>query len=547
VILYSLLLSWLFAVTLTPLLCVRFLKVKPVAEGAAEGPILRRYRGLLRTVLRRRAFTGAALIALLAGAVYGFGFVPPGFMPESARTQFVVDMYLPQGTDIEVTDAELARAAEAVRARPGVTHVTGFVGQGGLRFMLTYAPGDPNSAYGQLLVDVEDPAAIDALVAGLQEQLAIQHPDAEIKVWKFMLGRGGGKKIEAAFRGPDTEVLRQLADQAKRIMASDPGAVAIQDDWRQKVPVLRPAVDEVAATRAGVDVTQISAALNRAFTGQRVGVYREGDEMIPIVSRAPGAERGTAEALDNVLVYSPTAGRSLPVGQLVDGTEVEWVDAIIRRENRFPTIKAQADPLPGELAGPLLERLRPQIEAIELPPGYVLEWEGEYGASKEANEGLALSAPYGFAAMVLAVVVMFNAFRQPLVIWLTAPLAIIGVTIGLLLFRVPFEFMAILGFLSLIGMLVKNSIVLVDQADAEIREGRPRLAAVLDASVSRARPVFLGALTTILGVAPLLADPFFKSMAVTIMFGLAFATGLTLVVIPLLYSVVFRIREAEGA
>jgi multidrug efflux pump subunit AcrB len=320
---------------------------------------------------------------------------------------------------------------------------------------------------------VEDAALIAPLIAELQTELEGRHPDASIKVWKFMLGRGGGKKIEAAFRGPDPEVLRALAEQAKAAMANDPDAVAIQDDWREKVPVLRPAVDPVAAQRAGVDVTQISAALNRAFTGAQVGVYREGDTLVPIVSRAPLAERATADQLDNVQVYSPTAQRYLPVGQLVTGVEVVWEDAVIRRVNRFPTIKAQADPPPGELSGPLLERLRPEVEAIVLPPGYALEWEGEYKASREANEGLALSAPYGFAAMVLAVVVMFNAVRQPLVIWLTVPLAIIGVTIGLLLFRVPFEFMAILGFLSLIGMLVKNSIVLVDQADAERRDGKP--------------------------------------------------------------------------
>jgi multidrug efflux pump subunit AcrB len=543
VILYSMLLSWLFAVTLTPLFCVSFLKVKPVAADAAESLVLRRYRGLLRAALRWRAITGAMLLTLLAAAIFGFGFVAPGFMPESARPQFVVDVYLPQGTDIAVTAAELAEVEAHVRAKPGVTHVTSFIGQGGLRFMLTYAPEDPNSAYGQLLVDVDDPARIAGLVSELQDELSQRHPTADIKAWKFMLGRGGGKKIEAAFRGPDPAVLRALAEEAKAIMAADPGAVAIQDDWRQKVPVLRPAVDPIAAQRAGVDITEISGALNRAFSGVQVGVYREGDDLIPIISRAPGSESATAEQIDNVLVYSPSAQRYLPVGQLVSGVEIEWVDAIIRRENRFPTLKAQADPLPGALSTPLLERLRPQIEAIDLPPGYALEWHGEYKASSEANEGLALSAPYGFTAMVLAVVVMFNAFRQPLVIWLTAPLAIIGVTVGLLLFRVPFEFMAILGFLSLIGMLVKNSIVLVDQADAEVRAGKAGLAPVLDAAVSRARPVFLGALTTILGVAPLLMDPFFKSMAVTIMFGLAFATVLTLVVVPLLYAVLFRIRS----
>jgi len=542
VILYAMLLSWLFAVTLTPLFCVRFLKVNALPAGAGESqPVLDRYRGLLRTVLRYRLLTGLALLVLLGSAIFGFRFVTPGFMPESARPQFIVDMSLPQGTDIRTTAAELAEAEAFVLGKPGVTHVSRFVGQGGLRFMLTYSPEDTNSSYGQLLVDVDDPTIITALVAELQEELASRHPAAEVKVWKFMLGRGGGKKIEAAFRGPDAGVLRDLAEQAKAIMAEDPGAMAIQDDWRQKVPTLRPAVDEVAAQRAGVDVAQVSSALNRALSGQQVGVYREDDKLVPIISRAPEDERQDAAQLENVLVYSPTAQRHLPIGQLIDGVEVVWVDAIIRRVNGFPTIKAQADPLPGEQSAPLLDRLRLAIEAIELPPGYELEWEGEYKASREANEGLALSAPFGFTAMVLAVVVMFNALRQPLVIWLTAPLALIGVTIGLLLFRVPFEFMAILGFLSLIGMLVKNSIVLVDEADSEIRSGKGRLAAVTDAAVSRARPVFLGALTTILGVAPLLADPFFKSMAVTIMFGLAFATLLTLIVVPLLYAALFKI------
>jgi multidrug efflux pump subunit AcrB len=213
--------------------------------------------------------------------------------------------------------------------------------------------------------------------------------------------------------------------------------------------------------------------------------YREGDKLVPIISRAPSAERLTAEQLGNVLVYSPGAQRYVPVAQLVTGVEVEWVDAVIRRVNRFPMIKAQADPLPSELAGPLQERLRAEVEAIALPPGYAFEWHGEDKTSRDAN-------------------------------------------VGLLMFRVPFEFMAILGFPSLIGMLVKNSIVLVDQADVEIRGGQEPYGAVINAAVSRARPVFLGALTTILGVAPLLLDTFFKSMAVTIMFGLAFATLLTL-------------------
>ncbi len=543
VILYSMMLSWLFAVTLTPLLCVAWLKVKVKAEGETEKQtgILYRYRRLLNVALRKRLLTGAIMLGLLVSAIFGFNWVKPGFMPDSARPQFVVDMYLPQGSDIRETAQELERMAEHVQDKEGVTHITRFVGQGGLRFMLTYSPEDPNSSYGQLLIDVEDATGIAELVDELQTELSERHPLAEIKVWKFMLGRGGGKKIEVAFKGPDPVVLRQLAEQAKTIMAADPGAIAVQDDWRDKTPVLRPVVDEVAARRAGVDITQISQALNRAFTGERVGVYREKDKLIPIIARAPYSERSQAQDVENVHVYSPTAEKHLPISQLVSDVKVEWTDAILRRVDRFPTIMAQTDPLPGQQADPLFNRLKPKVEAIELPPGYSLEWHGEYKDSNESNEGLAISAPYGFTAMILAVVLMFNALRQPLVIWLTAPLAIIGVTVGLVIFQVPFEFMAILGCLSLVGMLVKNSIVLVDQADVEISEGKPGFTAVIDASVSRARPVFLGAFTTILGVAPLLFDPFFKSMAVVIMFGLTFATILTLVVVPLLYVVVFRL------
>ena len=550
VILYSMMLSWLFAVTLTPLLCVAWLKVKVKAEGETEKQtgILYRYRRLLNVALRKRLLTGAIMLGLLVSAIFGFNWVKPGFMPDSARPQFVVDMYLPQGSDIRETAQELERMAEHVQDKEGVTHITRFVGQGGLRFMLTYSPEDPNSSYGQLLIDVEDATGIAELVDELQTELSERHPLAEIKVWKFMLGRGGGKKIEVAFKGPDPVVLRQLAEQAKTIMAADPGAIAVQDDWRDKTPVLRPVVDEVAARRAGVDITQISQALNRAFTGERVGVYREKDKLIPIIARAPYSERSQAQDVENVQVYSPTAEKHLPISQLVSDVKVEWTDAILRRVDRFPTIMAQTDPLPGQQADPLFNRLKPKVEAIELPPGYSLEWHGEYKDSNESNEGLAISAPYGFTAMILAVVLMFNALRQPLVIWLTAPLAIIGVTVGLVIFQVPFEFMAILGCLSLVGMLVKNSIVLVDQADVEISEGKPGFTAVIDASVSRARPVFLGAFTTILGVAPLLFDPFFKSMAVVIMFGLTFATILTLVVVPLLYVVVFRIpAEPEKA
>lgn len=545
VILYSMLLSWVFAITITPMLCHDFLTVKAIDNQAPPSRISQQYRQLLTWVLAHRGISVALLLVVLFTSIYGVRYIPPGFMPESQRAQFVVDVYLPQGSDIKRTEQTIAAIEQDVKQKEGITNITSFVGGGGLRFMLTYSPEARNPSYGQLLIDIDDYQNIAPLLVELQTELDAKYTNASIKVWKFMLGRGGGKKIEAGFKGPDSHVLRQLAEQAKAIMINDPQLIAVQDDWRQQVPVLRPQFSEEKAQQFGLTTQEINKAIAQTLSGRNVGVYREGNDLIPIVARSPETERNHQRAIENTEVFSPTTGSFISVSQLIESSNLVWEDAILRRIDRIPTILVQADPAPGVLTADAFKQVREKVEAIELPSGYQLIWYGEYKASKDANEGLVISAPYGFAAMILAVIFMFNALRQPLVIWLTAPLAIIGVSIGLVIFQTPFEFMAILGFLSLIGMMVKNAIVLVDQADVEVGNGKHPYNAIIDASLSRARPVLLGALTTILGVAPLLIDPFFKSMAVTIMFGLLFATILTLVVIPLFYAMFFRIKVSH--
>ncbi|PFG57915.1 multidrug efflux pump subunit AcrB [Vibrio sp. ES.051] len=547
VILYSMLLSWVFAVTITPMLCHDFLKVKAEQGTPRPSKMVEAYRRVLQWVLHHRLVSCMVVIGALFVALWGTQYIPPGFMPESQRPQFVVDVYLPQGSDISRTEKLVANIEQDVKQKDGITNITSFIGGGGLRFMLTYSPEARNPSYGQLLIDIDDYTKIAPLIGELQSELDTKYPDASIKVWKFMLGRGGGKKIEAGFKGPDSKVLRQLAEQAKAIMLNDANLIAVQDDWRQQVPVLKPIYSAQEAQRYGLTTQEINAAIEQTLSGRSVGVFREGNDLIPLVVRAPESERNHERAIENTEVYSAQAESFIPVSQLVNSVGVVYQDAMLRRINRMPTILVQADPAPGVMTADAFNQVRNKIEEIELPAGYELIWYGEYKASKDANEGLAISAPYGFAAMILAVVFMFNALRQPLVIWMTAPLAVIGVTIGLIVFQTPFEFMAILGFLSLIGMMVKNAIVLVDQADAEIRDGTTPYFAIIEASLSRAKPVLLGALTTILGVAPLLIDPFFKSMAVTIMFGLLFATILTLVVVPLFYAVLFKVNIEDNA
>ena len=542
----SLLFSWLVAVWLTPYYCTLLLKSPPPGRDApgTEPFLLRAYRGLLRYSLRHRWITLGLVVALFASAVASFGLVKQGFFPTSTRAQFVVDYFLPQGSDIERTRRDGLAIGEWIRTLDGVTGTNTVVGGGHLRFMLTYSGESGNPAYGQILVDVEDYARIEALMPRIFDHVENHYPDGRTKVWKFTLGPGGASLIEARFSGPDPVVLRRLAEQAKDVYASE-GALAIQDDWGEMVKVVRPRVNERNARRAGLSQRDISKAIAAHFDGSVIGLLREGDELRRIVFRPAAEDRSRIEQIREVHVFSPLTGRYVPIAQVVDGFDLVLENHRVRRFNRALAIMAQADPAPGVNAADLFARVRPGVEAIERPAGHALEWRGEHGGSQDANRGLAATMPYGFGAMILVVILLFNAIRQPVIVYLTVLLALIGVVYGLLFTGTPMEFIAILAMLSLTGMLIKNAIVLIDETDSQVAEGSARMDAVVDAAVSRVRPVCLGMLTTVLGVTPLLWDPFFKSLAVVIVCGLSFATVLTLIVVPVLYAVFFRIGGDE--
>jgi len=410
-----------------------------------------------------------------------------------------------------------------------------------MRFILTYAPEKTNSAYGQLLVDVDDYRRIDGMMAEIQAHLEEAYPEALAQVRKFVLGPSEPGKIQAKFMGPDPNVLRELAEQARTIIEADPTAYGVQIDWRDRVKVVRPIIAEEQANVNGIDRQDIALALMQGFQGLTVGVYRERDELLPIIMRAPAEQRLDVISIQNLQIWSPAAGRMIPLRQVVSGFATTFEDQIIERMNRRRAITVKADPRVGE-ADPLLERVRPQIEAIPLPAGYSLEWWGELKSSGEARAALAGSLPLFFTLMILITIGLFNSLKQAAIIWLVVPLALIGVTVGLLSTGQPFGFMATLGFMSLSGMLIKNAIVLIDQTNIEVRAGKETFVAIIDSAVSRLRPVALAAVTTILGMAPLFPDAFFVSMAVTISFGLGFATLLTMVVVPTLYAVFFNAK-----
>lgn len=548
VVLIALGLSWVLAFTITPLFCYWAFPESssgPVEEDAPDGRFMSWYKSLIRTALSNKTLSLAATLGVFALAIWGFRFVQSGFFPASTSPQIVVDYFLPEGTDIERTREDMLRFEAHMRDLKGIEHVQTAVGGGTLRYMLTYEVGSSNPAYGQLLLRTSDYRLNDQLIAQIQAYADENYPDAQAKVWKFRLGPGGGSKIEATFTGPDPAVLRELANQAKQIMATDAKAILIKDDWRRPVPVFQPVFSQNKGERVGITRKDLSDALAENYSGLQRGVYREGDTLIPIISRAPADERTDAWDLVSIQIVSPSSQQAVPLAQVIDDGELIWRDARLLRTDRVLSIKAQADPAVGELADSLFSRLRPQIEAIDLPPGYSLEWDGEFGSSSEAQSSLASTIPLGLLAMVLVVVVLFNAIRQPIVIWAIVPLAIVGVVVGLTVTQTPLEFMGILGLLSLSGLLIQNSLVLVDSTDELIASGMPRFDALVESAASRLRPVTMGAFTTVLGILPLYFDAFFKSMTVVLAFGLSFATLITLLVTPVLYSLLFGIHKDE--
>jgi multidrug efflux pump subunit AcrB len=579
VILISLSLSWFSAVTTTPLFCNAFLKVGGGEDNAGNDPYSGRfyqlYRRFLGTCIRGRWLTLAVVVGVFISSVFGFGFVKQSFFPDSTRPQFYVDVWLPEGTSIDVTAERLKAVENQLRSYDGVTHLTSQVGGGSPRFLLTYSPEYSYSSFARILVDVDDYRVMPELLPRVQSDLEKMVADGIVNTRAFILGPASGGKVQLRIMGPDGVELRKLASVAQRIIDEDYAERGLRSEWREPVKVVRPVMAESQARRAGIDRPDIAMAMAQAVDGIQTGWYREGDELLPIIARSPARERVDLNNLAQVPIWSPAAQRPIPLGQVVTDFSTEFEDGYIWRRDRVKMLRLHWDHRVG-LSSELLNRVKPRVEqalnvdvdahlgrdvsddpfadhtAATLPiawrgmmpikgkPGYYIGWGGENEDSVRSQGKIQEALPVFFGIMVFIVIALFNSIKQTLVIWLAVPLALIGVTAGLLLTRQPFGFMALLGFMSLSGMLIKNAIVLVDQINLEISDGKPVFDAIVDSGVSRLIPVSMAALTTILGMLPLLQDAFFIAMAVTIMFGLGVATILTLVVVPVLYATFFQ-------
>lgn len=578
VILISLSLSWLTAVTCTPLLCNKFLKVSSSSNESADDPYEKGfyalYRRFLAWCLTFRWLVVGVVVALFILAMIGFGSVKNSFFPDSTRPQFYVDFWFPEGTDIRETEKQLAIAEEKLKKYAGVTHISSLIGGGQTRFLLTYTPEKNYAGFGQILVDVDDYTRIKTLTPEIQKDFETLFPDAMLNVRLFVLGPSSGGKIQLRLYGADAEELRNLADKAEAVLLAEPSAKAVRNEWREKIKVIRPQLAETQARKAGIDRPEVAQAMEATFQGTKVGVYREQDELLPILARAPEHERTDLNSLDGIQIWSPAAKTMIPIGQVVSNFNTEFEDPYIWRWDRRKMLRIHADPragLPSELFAKVKSKIEQALDVdvaavvghdvnaaefdnktltvkendlwpIKGKQGYYMAWGGEAEDSARANSNLASKIPMFFGIMVFIVLALFNSIKKMLVIWLTVPLAVIGVTLGLLSFNQPFGFMALLGLMSLSGMAIKASIVLVDEIDVQIALGKTPYQAVLSSGVSRLIPVTMSSGTTMLGMIPLFSDAFFVSMAVTIVFGLGFATLLILIVVPVFYSIFYNVQ-----
>lgn len=553
VLLISLMLSWVTALTLTPV----FINWSEKRRGAAkpaktdisdpyQGIVFRRYRQTLSGLLRFRLITLTAMVALLALSLYGFTLVKQNFFPSSSTPVFFTDLWLPYGTDIHYTADTAAEIARFINQDPDVAATVTTVGQGALRFTLTYDAARQYSNFAQIMVRVKDGRLLDALALKTENYIQQNFPQVNQRIKRIQFGSASDSAIALRVTGPDPEVLRHIGSQLDAIFLADGSTFPVRNDWQERSKVIRPVYSALRGQELGIDKRDIDQALRMNFSGDAVGIFRDGSRLMPVMLYPADEERQSVDHIENIQLWSAALQHFVPLSNVISDFRLEWENPLIMRRDRTRVLTVQTDPDPasGLTSAQVVARVQPQIDQLKLPSGYRLEWGGELESSREAQSGLLSSLPAGFLAMFIITVLMFNSLRDAVAIWITVPLAMIGVTCGFLITGIPFGFMALIGLLSLSGMLLRNGIVLIEEIRL-FRQEKPLQLAIIDAATSRLRPILLTAFTTVLGLLPLLRDVFFQSMAVVIIFGLGFATVLTLLVLPVIYRC-FHGREAHG-
>jgi multidrug efflux pump len=563
--------SWVVAVLFTPYLGLKLLpdlakkRAEKHAKRAAAGHVLqdhahhdpeavydtRIYRALRHVIdlcLRWRKTVVAVTVGMFVTAIAAFGLVQQQFFPTSSRTELFFEMRLPEGTSIGATNATAKEAEKLLTGDADITSYTSYVGQGAPRFWLGLNPVLPNSNFAQIVIVTKDLEARERVRSRLEKALADGAlPGARSRVDRFNFGPPVGYPVQFRVIGPDPLKVRDIAEDVRKVMASNKKLIDPHLDWSEQAKAIRLEVDQDRARAIGLTPQDVAQTLQTLLTGFPVTQYREGIESIDVVARAVPGERLDLGRLPS-LTISTRNGVAVPLSQIAR-IKYQYEEPILWRRNRDLVLTVRGDIVDGVQAPDVSNEVRPQLKAIEdaLPYGYRIETGGAIEESAKANASLAAVFPAMAVAMLALLMIQLQSFSRLALVFATAPLGIIGGTAALLIANRPFGFVALLGMIALAGMIMRNTIILVDQIDHDIAEGHGRHRAVIDATVRRARPVVLTALAAVLGMIPLAGSLFWGPMAITIMGGLLVATILTLLVVPALYALWFRVREDETA
>ncbi|KAF1708412.1 efflux RND transporter permease subunit [Pseudoxanthomonas sacheonensis] len=505
-----------------------------------------RYRKLLDACLRHRWLVIGVTVLAFVLSIGLFRFVPQQFFPDSVRPELMVDMELAEGSSLRSTQAQAEKLEKMLAKREGVDNYVAYVGTGSPRFYLPLDQQLPQANFAQFVVLTKDIEARESMRQWLIEEVGPQFPQLQFRVTRLENGPPVGYPIQFRIAGEHIDRVQALAQQVAAQVRANPNVTNVNLDWNEPSKVVRLTIDQDRARALGVSTADVSNFLTSSLSGLRVSTYREGNELVEILLRGPEDERVRLDMLGSLAV--PTPNGSVPLSQ-IGNIEYAFEDGIIWHRNRLPTVTVRADIRDGITPPTVVEQISPTLDEIrsELPQGYLLQTGGTVEDSARGQNSIKAGMPLFLLAVATLLMLQLRSFSRMALVMLTAPLGLIGVTFALLVFRVPFGFVAMLGTIALSGMIMRNSVILVDQIQQDIDAGHDRWHAIIDATVRRFRPIVLTALAAVLAMIPLSRSAFFGPMAVAIMGGLTVATALTLLFLPALYAAWFKVKPEEDS
>jgi outer membrane protein TolC len=550
--------SFIVAVMLTPLLCRFFIKKglhdhdAVEAHGKEKVTLLDRLQGkygiLINIFMNRKWLAFTLGVCAFAFGVILFAFVPQQFFPSAERNQFVIDVWMPQGTRIEATDPVMGRIEKALASRKGVAHYATFVGQSSPRFYYNVNPQQPDGAYGQFIVNTESIEDTDRLVKELRPALAALAPEAMVIVKELQQGAQMEAPIEVRISGEDIGELKRLGEKVQGILENVSSTQYVYRDYFNDSYMVDVNVNNELANRLGITDASVSQTLSGAFDGAPVSTFWEGDRAVTIRLRLDPASRSTFANIGNTYLNSDLTRARIPL-RAVAQLAPEWQTSRIVRRNGVRTLTIRAYAKPGHYASKVLEQVMPQIKALELPAGYRIYYGGEKDNQDETFPQMLVALAISLVAIFLVLLVQFRNISDPLVVMASIPLTLFGAVCGLLITRNPFGFTAFMGMISLCGIVVRNGIILVDYCNERVAEGETLEQAARDAGARRLRPIFLTTMAAAVGVTPMIlsGSSLWSPLASVIAFGLIFSMFFTLLVVPVIFVAVKSRSTKEGS